>query len=59
MIPDNVTIPSIIVVNQDNSEEEGTHWVVLHFKPNNRVEQFDSLGRKPLRYSHNLLISKK
>ena len=58
LIPDDLRIPAIIVVNHDKSGERGSHWIVLHFKENNIVEHCDSIGRKRIRYIHNLLISK-
>ena len=58
LIPNDLRIPSIIVVNHDKSGKKGSHWIVLHFKENNIVEHFDSTGKKPIRYIHNLLISK-
>ena len=58
LIPYDLGIPSIIVVNHDKSGEKGSHWIVLHFKENDIVEHFDSIGRKPLREIHNLLFSK-
>ena len=58
LIPENLVYPSIIVVNQDRSDQVGSHWVVLHNEIG-KSDHFDSLGRKPLDYLHNLLISKK
>ena len=58
LIPTDLPRPSIIVVNQDRSTGKGTHWVVLHYKKDNITEHFDSVGRKPMKYIHNLLISK-
>ena len=58
LIPNDLRIPSIIVVNHDKSGKKGSLWIVLHFKENNIVEHFDSTGKKPIRYIHNLLISK-
>ena len=31
LIPQDLPIPSIIVVNLDSSEKEGSHWIVLHY----------------------------
>ena len=58
LIPNDLPRPSIIVVNQDKSTEMGTHWIVLHYKEDNMTEHFNSIGKKPMKYIHNLLISK-
>ena len=58
LIPNDLPRPSIIVVNQDNSTGMGTHWIVLHYKEDNMTEHFDSVGKKPMKYIYNLLISK-
>ena len=57
MIPKNLPPNSLIVVNQDRSMEPGSHWIVLHYKDNNIVEHFDSVGKTPKKFIHNLLIS--
>ncbi|CAC5403774.1 unnamed protein product [Mytilus coruscus] len=47
------------VVNTDNCDQKGTHWVDLHFPASGPPEFFDSLGRLPetyQRYFRNLLI---
>ena len=49
---------SIIVVNQDKSYQVGSHWVVLHHNDVKKADHFDSLGKKPIEYLNNLLISK-
>ena len=59
MIPDSVPEENIIIVNLDPSYKRGSHWIVLHYLQNNKVEHFDSIGKKPTKYIHNLLISKK
>ena len=58
LIPNDLPRPSIIVFNQDKSTGMGTHWIVLHYKEDNMTEHFDSIGKKPMIYIHNLLISK-
>ena len=58
LIPNDLPRPSIIVVNQDKSTEMGSHWIVLHYKADNTTEHFDSVGKKPMKYIHILLISK-
>ena len=58
LIPNDLPRPSIIVVNQDKSTGMGTHWIVLHHKKDNLIELFDSVGKKPMKYIHNLLFSK-
>ena len=45
LIPDNLIIPYLIVVNLDSSDKKGSHWIVLHYQ-RNHVEYFDSLGKK-------------
>ena len=32
LIPQDLPIPSIVVVNLDSSEKEGSHWIVLHYQ---------------------------
>ena len=56
MIPKNVPANSSIVVNQDRSMEAGSHWIVLHYKERDIAEHFDSVGKPPKRFIHNLLI---
>ena len=56
MIPKNVPANSLIVVNQDRSMEVGSHWIVLHYKEKDIVEHFDSVGKAPKKFMHNLLI---
>ena len=58
LIPKDLVYPSIIVVNQDKSYQNGSHWVVLHHNDVKRADHFDSLGKKPIEYLNNLLISK-
>ena len=57
LIPKNLPMPSIIVVNLDSSEKKGSHWIIVHFA-RKHVEYFDSLGKQPVKNIHNLLISK-
>ena len=59
MIPKNVPNNSLIIVNHDRSTEVGSHWIVLHYKENEVVEHFDSTGKPPKNFIHNLLISNK
>ena len=56
MIPKNIPANSLIVVNQDRSMEAGSHWIVLHYKEKDVVEHFDSVGKPPKNFIHNLLI---
>ena len=56
MIPINIPPMSLIVVNLDPSYETGSHWVVVHYLDDKNSEHFDSLGRKPERRIHNLLM---
>ena len=58
LIPQDLPIPSIIVVNLDSSEKKGSHWVVLHYQ-RKHVECFDSVGKQPNKEIHNLLSSKR
>ena len=57
MIPENLPANSLIVVNQDSSMEQGSHWIVLHYKEDNIIEDFDSVGKPPKKLIHRLLIS--
>ena len=47
MIPPLNQIGSIMVVNLDPSFMKGSHWIVLYVRDKNKVEYFDSLGKKP------------
>ena len=31
LVPQDLPVPSIIVVNLDSSEKKGSHWIVLHY----------------------------
>ena len=47
------------VVNTDNCDQKGSHWVAFHFPASGPSEFFDSLGRLPekyQRYFRNVLI---
>ena len=46
------------MANQDKSTGMGTHWIVLHYKEDIMAEHFDSVGKKPMKSIHSLLISK-
>lgn len=35
------------VINYDDSDEEGSHWISVHCCPNHKVEYFDSYGMYP------------
>ena len=56
LIPHNLPIRRIIVVNLDSSEMKGSHRIVLHFQ-RKHVECFDTLGKEPEKSIHNLLTS--
>ena len=57
LIPHNLPIPCVIIVNLESSEKKSSHWIVLHFQ-RKHVEYFDSLGKEPAKSIHNLLTSK-
>ena len=57
MIPEDFISPSILIINLDKSYERGNHWIVIHQKDNQQIEIFDSLGKKPQKEIHNLLLS--
>ncbi|CAC5390891.1 unnamed protein product [Mytilus coruscus] len=42
--------PRTFVVNTDNCDQEGSHWVAFHFPASGPLEFFDSLGRLPETY---------
>ncbi|CAC5398352.1 unnamed protein product [Mytilus coruscus] len=51
--------PKTFVVNTDNCNHEGTHWVAFHFPISGPPEFFDSLGEAPETYQkhfRNVLI---
>ena len=43
-----VTRPIAFIINTQNSDEPGEHWVGLFVAKNNIAEFFDSFGRNPL-----------
>ena len=57
MIPEDFKSPSILIINLGKSYERGSHWIVIHQKDNQQIEIFDSLGKKPQKEIHNLLLS--
>lgn len=46
-IPDIYKLPSALIVNLDNSDKPGTHWIAIFFDKIGKCEYFDSYGRKP------------
>ena len=59
LVLENLTNPSIIVVNLYRSYKKGSHWIVLHYNDIEKAEHFDSIGNKPDEVLHNLLVDKK
>ena len=57
LIPKNLPSKSIIIVNQDTSNQKGSHWVVIHYTSDAIVEYFDSVGKPPKLEVQNLLLS--
>ena len=57
LIPHELPILSIIILNLDSSEKKISHWIVVYYQTN-YVEYFDSLGREPMKEIHNLLTIK-
>ena len=57
LIPENLPSKSIIIVNQDTSNQKGSHWVVIHYTSDAIVEYFDSVGKPPKLEVQNLLLS--
>ena len=57
MIPKDFVAPSIMIINFYKSSEKGSHWIVIHQKEDKQIEFFDSLGKKPHKEIHNLLLS--
>ena len=58
-IPISLNVPWLIVVNLDPSYKEGSHWVVLCQTNPYLISHFDSLGKNPDNYIHNLLMLKR
>lgn len=52
-LPDSSSIlqSTFFVVNLDESDKEGSHWVAIHFDPHGESEYFDSYGLPPLKDS--------
>ena len=42
--------PSTFIVNRDDSEKPGTHWLAMYFTRDGRAEFFDSYGLSPETY---------
>ena len=42
--------PQSFIVNTDNCDRKGTHWVAFHFPKEGPAEFFDSFGRAPETY---------
>ena len=57
LIPKELPNRSVIIVNQDTSNQKGSHWVVIHYMSDAIVEYFDSVGKQPKVEVHNLLLS--
>jgi len=53
-LPHNANNESVFVINTDPAAEPGEHWVCVFFPHKSPPEFFDSLGRAPNFYSHNL-----
>jgi hypothetical protein len=44
------TFPTYLIVNTDNSDGAGLHWVSLYFSSPSQLEFFDSFGLQPRVY---------
>ena len=42
-----IKFPMSLIINSDNENEEGTHWMALKFLKNKKVLYFDSFGEEP------------
>lgn len=42
--------PALYVINSDNSDKPGQHWLAVYFTSNGCGEFFDSYGRSPAKY---------
>ena len=47
LLPTSPVKPSFYVVNQDESSEAGSHWIVVFMQDNKITEYFDPLGKVP------------
>lgn len=47
-LPEKVTLPLYMVVNEDYSTQPGSHWICLHINNDRHAIYLDSFGRKPL-----------
>ena len=50
LLPDTAVKPGFYIVNQDPSNKEGSHWIVMFVCNNQITEYFDPLGKAPLTY---------
>lgn len=46
-IPSIISFPAALIVNLDESDSPGSHWIALLFTKGKKCEYFDSYGRKP------------
>ena len=46
-LPTSPVKPSFYIVNQDESSEAGSHWIVVFMRDNKLTEHFDPLGKVP------------
>ncbi len=56
-LPEIVVKPILFIVNTDDSDGKGLHWVAQYFPIEQPAEFFDSLGRHPARYGMETYLS--
>ena len=48
--------PKMIIVNTDNSEGNGEHWILMYFPSEKSVEVYDSLGTNKENYEKDIQL---
>jgi hypothetical protein len=46
-LPSNVPVDRFCICNTDKWSDEGKHWIVIYFPPQDETEYFDPLGNDP------------
>jgi len=50
-LPEILTYPAALVLNNKNSNEEGEHWLAMYFNKHGKCTFFDSYGLSPTFYN--------
>ena len=50
LLPQKVTYPSSFIINTDNSNKPGEHWLAIYINEDRKLHFFDPLGLPPVFY---------